>query len=132
MNTGKKNRPGWSDREKEFLFSHLEKLDISQIARELGKTEQAVRLFLLRRRIRPKTVVKNNLVLIIIKTAFAGPEYFKPTRAFYEAVKIGQKRWWSLYTGTVRATDEECLRVARHLNVDMKDLFENRQTELFP
>jgi hypothetical protein len=127
----KANTLRWTDREKEFLFDHLQKMPVPEIARELGKTERAVILFLHRHRTSPKTVIKNNLILVILQTAFVRPEYFKPTRTFYDAVKIGQKRWWALYKGVIKATDEECLRVARHLNVDMEELFENRQLKLF-
>ena len=128
----KKNATPWTEQEKEFLFSNLQKQTVPDIARHLGKTERAVSLYLLRRRISPKTVIKNNVILVILQTAFVRPEYFKPTRTFYEAVKIGQKRWWALYNGVLTATDEECRRVAHHLNVDSTELFENRQLELFP
>jgi hypothetical protein len=125
------SRTRWTDKEKEFVYSHLNKLAPSQIAQELGKSERAVCLFLHRHRLNTATVVKKNIILIILKMAFVDPEYFKPTRTFYDAVKLGQKRWWALYKGVRRPTDEECLRIATHLKVDMKELFENRQMNMF-
>lgn len=126
-----KNATRWTEQEKEYLLSHLQKQTVPDIARHLGKTERAVSLYLLHHRISPKTVVKNNLMLIILQTAFVHSEYFTPTRAFYDAVKIGQKRWWAIYKGVRKATDEECMRVALHLNVDLTELLANRQMELF-
>lgn len=121
----------WTLQEKEFVFNNLQKLNASEIAVKLGKTERAVNLFLFRHRRSPRAVVKNNIILCILQATFINPEYFMPTRAFYEAVKISQKRWWALYRGTVQATEEEYRRVARHLGVDNAELFEKRQTDLF-
>lgn len=121
----------WSPEEKEFVFSNLGEKTISEMAEHLGKTEMAVNLFLLRKRTSPKTVVKNNIVLLLLQTAFVNPEYFTPNRTFFESVKIGQKRWWSLYKGVKKATDEEVVRIANHLCVDMSDFFEIRQLNLF-
>jgi hypothetical protein len=125
------NKKHWTVQEKEFVFNNLGKLNPLEMARQLGKTEMSVNLFLLRHRTSPKTVVKKNVILLILEEAFVTPEYFKPTRTFYDAVKIGQKRWWMLYKGIARATDEECLRVARHLGVDRESLLERRQLKLF-
>jgi hypothetical protein len=124
-------KPRWTEEDKAFLFAHLHKLTVLQIARELKKTERAVNLFLHRCRKNPASCVNKNVILIILETAFVRPEYFRPTRTFYEAVKIGQKRWWALYKGVIRATDEECRRVMEHLKIDREDLFGNRQLNLF-
>lgn len=121
----------WTASEKEFLFRNMKKKKISEIAKELNRSEMSVNLFLLRRRTSPQTVVKNNLILIILKQAFTDPEYFTPTRAFFDAVGIGQKRWWSLYKGINVATGEECLRVCRHLNVPTEKVFDQMQLSLF-
>lgn len=121
----------WSPEEKEFVFNNLGKITPKDMAEYLGKTEMAVNLFLSRKRTSPKTVVKNNIVLAILQEAFVDPEYFTPNRTFFDAVKIGQKRWWSLYKGVKKATDEECLRIANHLGVDRRIFFENRQLNLF-
>jgi hypothetical protein len=129
LSTMKKKR--WSAQEKEFVFNNLGKISTKEMAIQLGKTEVSVNLFLLRKRTSPKAVVKNNMVLMILQYAFVNPEYFTPTRTFYDAVKIGQKRWWSLYKGVKRATDEECLRIASHLGVDTSAFFESRQLNFF-
>ena len=121
----------WTPEQKEFAFNNLGKKTVKEIAQHIGKSEVAVNLFLLRRRTSPKTVLKNNLVLLIIQEAFVSVEYFTPTREFYEAIKIGQKRFWSLYKGVNKATDEECIRIASHLGVDAVSLFERRQLNLF-
>jgi hypothetical protein len=121
----------WTPTEKEYVFDNLRKKSIKEMAEYLGKTEMAVNLFLLRRRTSPKTVVKNNIVLAILQEAFIDPEYFTPNRTFFDSVKIGQKRWWSLYKGIEKATDEECLRIANHLGVYTSTFFEKRQLNLF-
>ena len=121
----------WTPEEKEFVFNNLGKKTPKEMAEDLGKTEMSVNLFLLRKRISPKTVVKNNIVLAILREAFVNPEYFTPNRTFFDSVKIGQKRWWSLYKGVEKATDEECLRIANHLGVDTSAFFESRQLNLF-
>ena len=124
-------RRRWKPDEIDFLFDNMKRIPISEIASHLGRSEMSVNLFLLRRRTSPRTVVKNNLILLILKEAFVDPGYFMPNRAFFYAVRIGQKRWWSLYKGVEVATGDECLRVANHLKVPTIRIFNQMQLSLF-
>lgn len=128
MGTNKKH---WTPEEKEFLLSNVGKLSMKDLCFRLNKSEMAITLFLHRKRRSPRTIVKDNILIRLLTTKFVDPEYFEPTRAFYNAVKIGQKRWWSLYKGEEQITDEEYIRVATHLQVSLEDAVRTRQLKLF-
>lgn len=125
------NKKHWSPQEKEFLFSNLDKMSMQELCEGLNKSEMAVTLFLHRKRKSKRTIVKDNVLIRLLENKFVNPEYFEPTRAFYNAVKIGQKRWWALYKGEEQITDEEYIRVATHLQVSLEDAIQTRQLKLF-
>lgn len=128
MATTKKH---WSVEEQNYLLDNIGKLSIPELCTHLNKSEMALNLFLHRKRKSARTIVKDNILIRLLETKFVDPEYFEPTRAFYVAVKIGQKRWWSLYKGERQITDEEYIRVATHLQVSLEDAIRTRQLELF-
>lgn len=121
----------WKPDEIDFLKKNLNKLTFAQIAKALGKSELAVHLYVHRNRIPVREQQGRNLVVEILTIKFVNPEYFMPTKSFYRAVKIGQKRWWDLYYGKAKLTDDEYIRLARHFQISLEDAFNARQLKLF-
>lgn len=74
---------------------------------------------------------KDNLAIRLITKKFTYPEYFTPTRRFFQATGIRQVRWWQLYKGERKMTEREYMNVCNHLKID-KDMAMNvRQLDLF-
>lgn len=124
------SKPHWPHAEKEYVLGNLGKLSIEEMASHLGKSTMSVKLFLHRKRKSPRTVVADNLLLRLLSIKFINPEYFEPNREFFRAVRIGQKRWWKLYKGVDKVTEEEYIRVAAHLQISLIDSFESRQLNI--
>jgi hypothetical protein len=101
------------------------------MASHLHKSELAVKLFLHRRQISFGKTVKRNIVIELLRMKFTHPEYFHPTRDFYNAVSINQVRWWDLYYGRKSITQQEYLDLTKHFNITLEEAFEVRQLVLF-
>lgn len=125
------SRKSWTTREEEFVRNSIGKLSLEEIARGVKKTPTAVRQFLHRKRIHVGGKVARNLVMEMLVKRFVKPEYFKPTREFYQVVGMSQKRWWSVYHGEVALTDEEYKRLADHFLVQLEDIKGSVQLSLF-
>lgn len=121
------NKKHWTQEEKEYVLTNIGRISIQDMAKHLGRSEMSVHLFIHRRRKSPKSVVKDNLLLRLLTLKFVNPEYFEPNRQFFQAVAIGQKRWWMLYKGIEKITEEEYKRVAEHLEISQIDSFQSRQ-----
>lgn len=121
----------WTENEIQFVTENAGKLSFEQMAKKIGRSKNAVHLFLLRRRIPYKPQVKTNLIIEILTLAFKDPNYFTPTREFYEAVGMTQMRFWSLYRGEVSPTEDEYDKLKKHFGVTSQAVFENRQLKLF-
>lgn len=102
-------------------------MKVEEIAEELETTVYDLKQFLHRNRLFAINKDGRNLAYEIIKLKFRHPEYFKPTRSFFRAVKITQRRWWSLYRGEARMTEEEFKRVTLHIGLTLEEAFECRQ-----
>lgn len=129
-----KKNGNWTPEDKKFLMENLNKITIEEIADHLGRPVNAVNLYLYRNRIPVKSQVKKNLMYRLIEIKFGRAEYFQPTRDFFQLVNINQKRWASLYFGYSPATEEEIIRVAKHLNFSVEDTFQlmdARQLNIF-
>lgn len=107
----------WTQGETEWLFQNINKLPISDICTKLGRNENAIKLKLHRHRSSAYAVVKDNVMLRVITKKFGNPELFNPTRSFYIEVKIKQKRFWAIYKGVEKITNEELLRVTNFFNI---------------
>jgi hypothetical protein len=121
----------WSKEQIEFLKDNLEKLSFKEIGEKINKSELAVHLYVLRKRIPVGHTVARNLIMEILTIKFINPEYFHPTRSFYKAVRMNQKRWWDLYFGRAPVTEDEYIRLIIHFQVSLKDAFEARQLKIF-
>ena len=97
----------------------------------VGRSELAVQLFMHRRKIVIRQVVKRNLVQEILSMKFKHPENFMPNRPFYKAVGINQMRFWDLYYGRKPITNEEYLSLCDYFGITLQEAFEARQLNIF-
>lgn len=125
------NHGSWKQNEIEFLTDNIGKLTLPEMAAALGKTELAVKLYMHRHRMNSGSVVKRNLLQELLNMKFGNPKYFQPTREFYVDIGITQRRFWDLFHGRKKMTDEEYLKFAKHFNVTLEEAFEARQLNLF-
>lgn len=44
---------------------------------------------------------------------------------------MNQKRWWNLYFGKERMTEDEYFRLIEHFQVTLREAFDARQLKLF-
>jgi len=121
----------WTIEEKQFVTDNAGKLSFDEMADQLGKTKNAVHLFVHRNRIPYKPAVKVNLITELLELAFKKAEYFKPTKYFFLEVRITQMRFWSLYRGEVSPTQEEYEILKNHFGITSENVFNNRQLSLF-
>ncbi|MDD2799396.1 MAG: XRE family transcriptional regulator [Bacteroidales bacterium] len=121
----------YSEEDKKYIFENYTKISPSAIARHLGRTENAIDLFVHRHKNDPRMIQRDNLLVRVLKSKFSDPSLFNPNRAFFDAVRIGQKRFWSLYKGSEIMTNEECMRIADYLEISLEGVFISRQGNLF-
>lgn len=122
----------WTKEEKEILCNGIKNyVPFQDLCQQLGRTPEAVRQYMFKVRLpRRANVVKNNLAKSALLMCIPDPECFRPNRAFYEAVGMSQKRWWSLYFGEAQITPEEYRALAKYFNVSLQDIFDARQLNL--
>ncbi|MEG1738718.1 MAG: XRE family transcriptional regulator [Odoribacter sp.] len=121
----------WTLDEEKFVSDNIGTLTIREISRHLEKTESAVQQYIHRKRINPYERVVKNLVREILTIKFINPDYFTPTREFYDTILINQKRWWDLYYGRKPITDMEYKRLAEHFNIPFDAAIDAKQLNLF-
>jgi len=124
----------WTPEEVDFLKEHVTSMTPEQIGLELGKSEMAVRLFCYRHRISFREPLKRPMLIELLRIKFGNPEYFKPTREFYQKVAISQKRFSKLRLGQAQPTEKELASVCREFNMSHEEysrLLEARQLDLF-
>lgn len=126
-----KSNRHWTDEQKKYVTENAGKLSFEEMADHIGKTKNAVHLFIHRNRIQYKPAVKVNLLKEILDIAFTRAEYFKPTTEFFKEIGMTQMRFWSLYRGEVHPTEDEYEILKKHFNVSGERIFENRQLNLF-
>ncbi|WP_163628918.1 hypothetical protein [Paludibacter sp. 221] len=113
----------------QFIRDNINKMTPEQMAEEIGVTSYNLKLFLLQNRIFPEQK-ERNLLLEMLTLKFTKPEYFTPTKDFYKAVGIGQRRFWQLYRGEKKITEKEYRNLTLHFKVSLQDAFEMRQLSL--
>lgn len=121
----------WSEEDRNFALQNAGKMSFEEIGRAVGRSKNAVHLFLHRQRKSYKPTVRKNLIIEILDLAFTKAEYFNPTREFFETVGITQMRFWSLYRGEASPTEQEYKTIKEHLGVTSEQVFENRQLSIF-
>ena len=126
MNNGR-----WTPEEEKYIRDNAGKLTLSEMAAFVGRSELAVQLFMHRRKIVIRQVVKRNLVQEILSLKFKHPENFMPNRPFYKEVGINQMRFWDLYYGHKPITNEEYLSLCDYFGITLQEAFEARQLNIF-
>ena len=125
------NHKSWTKAEKDYVQKNYKYQTIEEMADTLCKTPIAVSMFMSRNRIAISKLEKN-IVIDLLKIKFVNPEYFRPTRAFYDATGFSQRLWWDFYHGRKKMTQEQYLAFCRHLKIELVDAFEAHQVQLFP
>ena len=59
----------------------------------------------------------------LLEVKFSDPDYFKPNKAFFQKVKINQRRWSRLVAGYEQPTEDELRRVTIELRFDAEEFF---------
>ena len=113
-----------------YLEKNVGSKDIHDIAQELDVDYNELHLFLHRSR-RFKLQKQDNIVLRLLTVKFTYPEYFMPTKQFYQCTGIKQGRWWQLYRGEKKPTGKECAAIVKHLKVSDKEVQGWLQLDLF-
>lgn len=117
----------WSQTEKEFVRNNAGKLTIAQLAANIGRTEDAIKLFLHRNRIVIGPTVQRNIVIELLKLRFKNPEDFTPSKAFYAETRLTAPRWWDLYFGRKPITENEYLALTAYFGITLQEAFDTRQ-----
>lgn len=105
----KETKKRWTAQETEYIQQNLGKLSLEAMAAHLNRSSMSVRLYVLRKRISPKTAIKRNILMQMLKTKFRHPEDFSPTRAFYQETNI------NYIAGGTYTTDENLLQLRNTL-----------------
>lgn len=124
----------WTPDDVEFLKYHVTSMTPEQIGYALGKSEMAVRLFCYRHRISSHYQLNRPMLVELLRIKFGNPEYFKPTREFYQKVGISQKRFSKLRLGYAQPTEKELASVCREFNMSHEEysrLLDAWQLDLF-
>lgn len=127
----KQTNKRWTQADGNYVRSQLGKKTIEDMAKEIGRSSMAVRLYILRNRLTVGPTVRHNLLVEMLKIKFKHIEDFCPTRVFYKETGIRQRRYWDLYFGRKSITAKEYAAVAEYLGVTLQEAFESRQLELF-
>lgn len=117
----------WSPAEEDWLLKNMYSKSMPELCTYLRRNENAIKLKMHRERQNPKAIVKDNVLLRILKARFSDPSLFSPNKDFFRAVKIGQKRFWMIYKGLEKLTGEECQRVCLHLGLRYTEFVDSLQ-----
>lgn len=124
----------WRDGQVEFLLANVGRMPLDKIADALGKTEEAVRLYLFRHKIPVRPRVKSPTVVRLLEIKFGDSKWFSPTRDFYQRVGIGQRRWNEMAFGYANPTEDELRRIVSVFNLcedEWVKLLDASQLKLF-
>lgn len=121
----------WSPADIKFLNEKWELLTPKQIADHLGKTENAVNLYIHRKRLTHQDTAKKNLLKEMLSMRFIRPELFHPDRRFLNDVGMTQVRFWRVYRGETPLSPKEYIKIASVLEISLEKAFEARQLKLF-
>ncbi len=118
----------WSEKREKIISLLNQHKTVPEIALELEVPEFDLKQYLHRTRLFVIDSQKRNLANEIIMIYTRGyPDYFKPGRNFFISTGIRQKRWWALYRGEMRMTEDEYKSVTTHLGITLQEAFEARQ-----
>ena len=116
----------WTNEERDLLRDGIrDNMPFDELCARLGRSPKAVRQYMFKARLpRRANTVKLNLAREVLLMRIPDPECFRPNRAFYQAVGMTQKRWWTLYFGEAQCTPEEYRALARYFNLSLKEVYD--------
>lgn len=122
----------WTEEEKRFLANAIRnKTSLIDLSNELQRTPAAIVQCLYKLRLpRHTQFFRHNIAKLVLLKCIPDPDCFKPNRAFYNAVGMSQKRWWSVYSGEAQITPVEYRALCKYFNVSLQDAFDARQLEI--
>lgn len=126
MNNGK-----WLQEEENYVRENAGKKTLEEMARYVGRSPLAVRLFMHRKKIVVGQTVKRNLVQEMLRLKFRHPENFSPIIEFYHEVNINQMRFWDIYYGRKQVTQQEYIALSEYFGLTLQEAFETRQLSMF-
>lgn len=124
----------WTEEEDEFVRKNAGMMSFENIGFAIGRSALAVQLYMHRKGIATRPVLKRPIVRLMIQTKFGDENLFTPNRAFYQRVGIGMKRFQNLSKGYCQPTQEEIIKISRALNMqpdEMLKLQDATQLNLF-
>ncbi len=122
----------WEKEEIDFVEKNYGIVPLEKMARRLGRSAMAVRLYVLRHRLDAKhQMVKENRLKKLLDYRFRHIEDFQPSRYFFKETGINQMRYWDLYFGRKAITPEEYKAVADYFNITKAEAFDSMQLDLF-
>lgn len=119
----------WTRADKDYVLKHYKTQTIEEMADNLCRSAISVQQFMQRNRI-AHSKLDRIIVIELLKQRIVYPEYFRPTRQFYQAIGITQARWWDLYYGREKIKTEEYIAICKHLKIELVDAFEARQIKI--
>ena len=112
----------WSEEEDRFVRTNAGMMSFENIGVALGRSALAVQLYMHRKGIPTRPVLKRPIVRLMIQTKFGDENLFTPNRAFYQRVGIGMKRFQNLSKGYCQPTQEEIIKISRALNMQPDEM----------
>lgn len=126
------NSNRWKKEEIEYIKASYGAIPLETMAKRLGKTVNAVRLFALRHRLDSNhQLIKENRFKKLLEHRFRHLEDFTPSRYFYQETGINQVRYGDLFYGRKSITPKEYKAVAAYFNITIAEAFDSLQLELF-
>lgn len=119
----------WEKKKEELKAKILDGLSLEEIADHFNTTSNSVQLAIHRYRLFNPEKLRASLAYRVIKQVFRRPEYFCPNRGFYKAIGVTQKRWWNLFRGEEKITQEEFNRLGIHLKLTLEETLELKVNE---
>ena len=122
----------WTEADHAYLVENWGRIPLNSIAQHLHRTTMSVRLRAMRKNLpMGGGMVKNNLLVELLKMRFRHLEDFTPSEAFYAETKISPRRYSDLFHGRKQITSDEYRNVAAYWNITAAEAMDSRQLDLF-
>ena len=122
----------WTEADHAYLVENWGRIPLSSIAQHLHRTTMSVRLRAMRKNLpMGGGMVKNNMLVELLKMRFRHLEDFTPSEAFYAETKISPRRYSDLFHGRKQISSEEYRNVAAYWNITAAEAMDSRQLDLF-
>ena len=122
-------RQRWKQHKK-YFDENINRKTPELMAKELQVDLKSLKRYLHRYKVVPPRK-QFTLAYRLIKAKYTYPEYFTPTRRFFEATGIGQRRWGLIFRGDEEMTGKEFRSVVEHLKLDKREITKTLNLEIF-